>query len=185
MITSLPENFQLAYSAEEISQRVLSLAEEISPWAEQVLERTGEQVLALCVLNGGVHFFSDLVRALNTTVQLQMCRTKAYSSDDQRKITNGVEISIEGIQTQGRHVLIVDDICDTGVTLSKLKNVLAELGAEEVKSSVLVRRKVEDAQFVPDWVGFEYPGEEWFVGYGMDYDGDRYRNISGMYVITK
>jgi hypoxanthine phosphoribosyltransferase len=95
-----------------------------------------------------------------------------------------VKIHSEGLAVKGRVVLVVDDLCDTGRTLEALEKELLERGAREVRSVVLIRRLLNKPTFVPCWVGFEYSGLEWFVGYGMD-DGERWRNLPGVYIIRR
>ena len=65
-----------------------------------------------------------------------------------------------------------------------LSKLLVELGAREVKTAVLIRRVIENPIFMPDWIGFNHKGPEWFVGYGMD-DSNRFSNLSDIYVIQK
>jgi hypothetical protein len=65
-----------------------------------------------------------------------------------------------------------------------LEKALLERGAREVRTVVLIRRLLEKPTFVPCWVGFQYPGPEWFVGYGMD-DNERWRNLPGVHVIKR
>jgi hypoxanthine-guanine phosphoribosyltransferase len=72
-------------------------------------------------------------------------------------------------------VLVIDDICESGKTLSRLTNVFRELGALEVRSAVLIHRAVEGATFIPTWKAFDYLSTEWFVGYGL---GDKEHNAN-------
>ena len=93
-----------------------------------------------------------------------------------------VEITLDGLVVENRNILLVDDICDTGRTLKTLTANLTALGAREVKSAVLLRRETANAVFEPDWFGFHYSGEEYFVGYGLD-DNNRAANLPDVYVI--
>jgi hypoxanthine phosphoribosyltransferase len=136
------------------------------------------------VMRGGVFFFSDLVRQIPTSVEIVPVRTEAYEASVSGVMKDKVKIHSEGLAVKGRVVLVVDDLCDTGRTLEALEKELLERGAREVRSVVLIRRLLNKPTFVPCWVGFEYSGLEWFVGYGMD-DGERWRNLPGVYIIRR
>ena len=90
----------------------------------------------------------------------------------------------EKVAVEGRSVLLVDDVCDSGRTSAELTQRFIKLGAREVRSAVLIKRILPHETFNPDWIGFEYNGPEWFVGYGMD-DCDRWRNLGSIYIIQK
>jgi hypoxanthine phosphoribosyltransferase len=80
-------------------------------------------------------------------------------------------------------ILLLDDICETGGSLLKLQNVFLELGAREVRSAVCIRRTTTGASYHPTWSGFEFPGREWFVGYGMD-DRNYHSTLPDIYTVT-
>ncbi|MCB0324883.1 MAG: hypothetical protein KDD69_14975 [Bdellovibrionales bacterium] len=167
------------YSEEQIARRIRELAVEIEPWARDAAERSGHQVLAVCVLNGALFFFADLLRALRVSMEPACCRASSYTIETNQQAAHGVKISVANVAAAGRAILIVDDICDTGATLAKLQSVFEELGAVEVRSAVVVRRKCASNSFMPSWTAFEYEGDEWFVGYGMDNRGFD-RNLPGI-----
>ena len=93
-------------------------------------------------------------------------------------------IHLDGTNPQGRSVILMDDVCDSGKTLAALKSRLLEVGAVEVRSAVLIKRVLEQPTFEPDYVGFRYSGKEWFVGYGMD-DRSRWRNLGSIFVVDQ
>ena len=178
----LPQNAKLVYSESEIIPRVKGLGEQLTPWAEEVLKRTGEQLLAICVLRGGVFFFADLLRRIAVSIEPAFCRAWSYSSASNQQMGKGVQVSAQNVEVQGRTVLLVDDICDSGATLRKLNTLFSELGAREIRTVVLIRRLVENPEFVPELSAFTYQGAEWFVGYGME-DKNRYSNLTSIYSI--
>ena len=180
----LPANFVLQYSPKQISTRVASLGEEIGRWCTRVWQESHTDVRVIPVLRGGLFFFSDLARQFPCSVEIAPVRTEAYESNTSGVQKSHVSIFSEGLAVKGRVVLIVDDVCDSGRTLEALEKELLQKGAREVRSVVLVRRLLNKPTFVPCWVGFEYKGLEWFVGYGMD-DGQRWRNLPGIYVIKR
>lgn len=181
MNQKLPSNYQLAFNRELIAKRVSAVAASASQWAIQH-SNNGEQVLCICVLRGGALFFSDLIRQISTSVDIGFCRTWSYSIENSQVPDGAMRVSVEDIAAHGRRVLIIDDICDSGKTLKKLKNVFLELGALEVQTAVLIHRIVPTSVFTPSWTAFEYNGNEWFVGYGMA-DGDKYFNLPEVYSI--
>lgn len=179
MTGTIPSHYRLAYNSELIAKRVEQLGKQITAWAA---EDPHDQILAICVLRGAAHFFSDLVRSISISIEPAFCRTWSYSSVVNEQHQSGVRVSVESVMAQGRRILVVDDICDTGATLLKLEKVFTDLGAKEIRSAVLIHRQVENSEFIPTWSGFEYQGTEWFVGYGME-DKNHFTNLSAVYTI--
>lgn len=135
------------------------------------------------VLRGGIFFFADLVREMQCSVDIAPLRASVYEKGKNAVALEIGEVFDAGLEVQGRAVVIVDDVCDSGKTLSILAPRLKAAGASEVKTAVLIQRKLPTLSAKrPDWVGFEYKGPEWFVGYGMD-DADRFRNLPDIYVM--
>jgi hypoxanthine phosphoribosyltransferase len=183
--TALPRNYVLCYSAESIAASVTVLAREISEWAAAVRSITHTDILAVPVLRGGIFFFADLMRQVQGSVEVSPARARAYHSETNELRADGrVDIVLDEAAARGRSVLLVDDICDSGVSLREFTAHLGKLGVREVKSVVLIRRVIEQPTFTPDWIGFNHRGPEWFVGYGMD-DSDRWSNLPDIYVIQK
>lgn len=159
----------------DIKQRVKELAAEISK------NYAGETVTLICILSGASVFFADLVRELNLDVRFEFMSVSSYGagtvSSGEVKILKDVNHPIAG-----KHVIIVEDIIDSGCTLSYLKRVLAQRNPASVKVCTILdkpsRRKVD---FKGDYVGFEIP-DEFVIGYGLDYDG-KYRNLRDVCVL--
>lgn len=184
----LPDYLEIKYTPECIMDRVGALGDEIGVWADGILEKHGVPLLAVCVVRGAVFFYADLLRAIPRSVETAFCRTWSYSSSENAQLDEihgkGIRVDVDAIEAAGRGILIVDDICDTGATLEKLKNVFLELGAVEVKTAVLIHRLIDMPKHSPDWSAFQYSGDEWFVGYGME-DKNRLQNVPGVYIINK
>jgi hypoxanthine phosphoribosyltransferase len=176
----LPDNYQLEYPASVIAERVAQLGNAMTEWAARCTAETGRDVIAVPVLRGGIFFFSDLVRAISASVEIVPLRTAAYR-DNHEQLEN-VSVNGDLSLVRGRHVLLVDEICESGRTFEKLHLVMNEAGAVETRSAVLVLRVSEKQLWRPTWVGFEHPGTAWLVGYGMD-DRDRWRNLPSIYSI--
>lgn len=180
----IPDNFSLIFSAEQIQGRIKELGLEISAWCHGVWRDSHTDVLIVPVLRGGVFFFADLVREISSSIEVAPVRTRGYQSGMNEVQSPEVSIDVSGLAVKGRVVLVVDDVSDSGRTLELLEATLIKAGAREVRTAVLVRRLLHTPSFVPCWVGFQYSGSEWFVGYGMD-DNERWRNLPGVYVIKK
>lgn len=180
----IPAHFSPVFSERDISQRVKALGEEIGIWCRGVWEDSHTDVLAIPVLRGGIFFFSDLVRAIDTSVEIAPVRTEAYEAGTNGAMRSEVLVYAEKLAVKGRVVLVVDDVCDSGRTLEELEKAILARGAREVRTVVLVRRLLDRPTFVPCWVGFQYEGPEWFVGYGMD-DNERWRNLPHVCVIKR
>jgi hypoxanthine phosphoribosyltransferase len=175
----IPPHFTMIFSPEQISLRTEELGRAISPWAVEVSQTTGQDVVAVAVLRGGIFFFADLVRAISTSVEVAPVKTVGYDPKNNKGLDT-VSVIADSLEVKGRHILLVDDICDSGRTFERLVPLLLERGAEEVRSTVLVRKILPHKTFLPDWVGFEFTGDDWLVGFGMD-DKERWRNLPAVY----
>ncbi len=161
---------------EQIAKRVNELALEIdSAYA-------GKEVLLVGVLKGAVMFMADLSRAIQIPVSMDWMAVSSYGSGTQ---SSGVVRILKDLDADvlGRHVLIVEDIIDSGLTLSWLKSNLSARGAASVEVVALLRKpdaaKVEVEVML---VGFDIPNE-FVVGYGLDYD-ERYRTLKDVGVLA-
>ena len=180
----IPANFRLQFSQQQILSRVKELGAEIDEWCKSVWRESRTDVVAIPVLRGGVYFFADLSRHISSSIEIAPVKTSAYDAGTNAAKEVTVDQFADPVQIKGRVVLVVDDVCDSGRTLEQLERSLLERGAREVRTVVLVRRLLPRPTFVPCWVGLEYSGPEWFVGYGMD-DNERYRNLPDVYVIGR
>jgi hypoxanthine phosphoribosyltransferase len=180
----IPAHFSCVYSEREIASRIKALGAEISSWCEGVWRDSHTDVLALPVMRGGIFFFADIARQITTSVEIAPITVKAYEPGANAVKRESLGIDVESLAVKGRVVLIVDDVSDSGRTLEALEKELLARGAREVRTVVLVRRLLDTPSFVPCWVGFQYKGPEWFVGFGMD-DNGRWRNLPGVYVIKR
>ena len=135
----------------------------------------------ICVLKGSVVFMSDLMRAIDLPLGIDFIAVSSYAkgknSTGEVKILKDLDEPL-----QGREIILVEDILDTGLTLNYLVNSFRARGATSVKIAALLnkpdRRKVDVR---PDYVGFDIP-DEFVVGYGLDF-GERYRNLPFIAVV--
>ena len=184
MIQMDESRFRLLYSAEQVTEASKRIGEEVTPWAKKVYEETGKDIIGIPILRGGLFFFADVVRNVRHSVELAPVRTWAYEVGVNAVERAELQIQTDGLQPKGRSLLLFDDVCDSGRTLLELTEKLKASGAAEVRSAVLLKRKQKKDIFDPDWIGFEYSGDEWFVGCGMD-DKDRFRNSPAVHTIIK
>ncbi|MEO9596171.1 hypoxanthine phosphoribosyltransferase [Rhodopirellula bahusiensis] len=134
----------------------------------------GRPITVVAVMTGSLVLFADLIRRLSMPQRVGVIHASSY-----RGGTQAGKLEIDSkmlIDVQNRDVLLVDDIYDTGATLTKLSAAIAEMGASSVSTAVLLK-KLRPKQIgpKPDFVAFEIP-DEFVVGYGLDYL-DMYRNL--------
>ncbi|MGO2004790.1 hypoxanthine phosphoribosyltransferase [Arthrobacter rhombi] len=157
------------YTKEEIQEKITELAARIDA------DYVGRDILVVGVLKGAVMVMADLVRALHSHVNMDWMAVSSYGSGTQ---SSGVVRILKDLDTDllGKHVLIVEDIIDSGLTLSWLKANLNSRGPASVEICTLLR-KPEGAKVEIDvkYVGMEIPNE-FVVGYGLDFD-EKYRNL--------
>jgi hypoxanthine phosphoribosyltransferase len=159
-------------SKEELASRITELAAEIDR------EYAGKDLLLVGVLNGALMVMADLSRALTIHCRMDWMAVSSYGSGSR---SSGVVRILKDLSTDvaGLHVLLVEDIVDTGLTLSYLVTNLRSRGPASLKV-LTVFRKPEAARNPVDiaYVGFDIPNE-FVVGYGLDYDG-LYRNLTSV-----
>ena len=156
-------------SAETVQRRVGELARTLDGF------NWDASPLLVGILKGSFHFLSDLGRAMKTDCEVDFMAASSYggkkSSSGIVQIRKDLDINIEG-----RHVIIVEDIVDTGVTLSHLRELLCTRNPKSLHVvTLLSKRDARSVETPVELVGFEIPNE-FVVGYGLDYD-ERFRNL--------
>ncbi len=159
----------ILFTEEQIQARLAEMAEQIAADYE------GRDILLVGILRGAVQVMSDLARALPCHVEMDWMAISSYGSGTK---SSGVVRLMKDLDTDisGRHVLIVDEIIDTGLTLSWLVNSLSSRSPASVEIATLLRKPEALTMPVePKYVGWDIPNE-FVVGYGLDYN-ERYRNL--------
>lgn len=164
-----PDIESVIISEEQIKERVAELGREISRDYE------GRSVLLVAVLRGAVLFIADLSRAVSVPVELDFMAVSSYGSSTK---SSGVVRILKDLdeQIEGRHVIVVEDILDTGLTLKYLLKNLASRKPASLEIVTLLSK--EGKQRVPiscKYIGFTVP-DAFVVGYGLDF-AERYRNL--------
>ena len=172
MIEILDKEFIPYISSKEISARVKEMGSEI-----QELYKDKEPLL-VSVLNGSFMFTADLIRNIESPLEVTFIRVASYEALK----TTGKVREILGLKENvfGRDILILEDIVDTGNTLEHLLEAFKDLGTKSIKvATFLYKPEAQKKGIKPDFVGFEIPNK-FVVGYGLDYEG-RGRQLKEIY----
>jgi len=160
---------KILYTEDQIRERAKELGQELTE------HYRGEELILVGTLKGAVVWLADLMKCIDLDTQIDFITASSYgastSSSGIVKITKDVELDLEG-----RNVLIVEDIVDSGFTVSKLVEYFKDRKAKSVKVCTLLdkpSRRVAD--IVPDYIGFTVD-DLFIIGYGLDYD-QKYRNL--------
>lgn len=165
----MAEHIRVLLTEEEVDKRIKEIGEQISK------DYAGKQVHLVCVLRGGSFFMCELAKRITVPVSLDFMSVSSYGSDTKSsgvvKIVKDLDDSL-----QDKDVLVVEDIVDSGRTLSYLMEMLRDRGPKSLRLCTLLDkpdRRVIDVNV--DYTGFSIP-DEFVVGYGLDYD-QKYRNL--------
>ncbi len=166
---------QVLISADDIQKRVAELARQLTA------DYAGQPVTLLGVLTGSLMFLADLVRQIDLPSRIGFIQASSYrgktTTPDKLQILPGLMPDV-----RGRQVLLLDDILDTGRTLSRVIELVQELGPKSLRTAVLLRKRGrQELPLEPDYVGFEIPNV-FVVGYGLDYN-DEYRPLPHIAVL--
>ena len=172
IITLHDKQFKPYISADVIQKKIELLAAQIGK------DHPNHRPLFLAILNGSFMFASDLMKAVNIECEISFVKIASYqgtSSTGNVKTLIGLDVNIEG-----REVIIIEDIVDTGKTLSEFLPVLQSYHPKNISiATLLFKPSALKHNVKPKYVGFEVPND-FLVGYGLDYDGLG-RNISSIY----
>jgi len=166
------EKLKQIISEKAIKERVEQIAKEISSTFE------GEVPILVSVLNGSFIFASDLLRALKVDCEIDFIKVSTYSGNKSKgTIDFQKDISAE---ISNRHVIIVEDIIDSGLTVKFIKERFINFEPKSITiATLLMKPDLAKIDFEVNWVGFEIP-PDYVVGYGLDYN-QKFRNLRGIY----
>ena len=152
-----------------ISRRLKQMGQEISKAYQ------GRELVVISIINGAIIFTADLIRQIQIPVQLDCIRVSSYR-DDTAPVQAPEIIGSIRLELKGADVLLIDDILDTGNTLSRVSEIISSMGPASLKTCVLLDKKTRrSVEFEADFVGFKIP-DEFVVGYGLDF-AERYRQL--------
>ncbi len=159
------EDLKVLFSEDQLQKRIKELADEMNSFYN------GEEVIAICVLKGAVMFATDLVKHLNMPLKMEFIRLSSYGTgfNTSGKV-NAVDISLPDLN--GKNVLIIEDIVDTGLTAKFLMDFMhTNFHTKTTKFCSLLDKKISRrTEIEPDYFGFEID-DKFVVGYGLDYEG--------------
>ncbi len=165
----MSENIKVLLPEEELAKRIAELGAQISA------DYAGEEIMMVCILKGAAFFACELAKRITVPVMVDFMATSSYGSGT---VSTG-EVIIKkdlDISVEGKNVLVVEDIIDSGHTLHFLTELFSGRHAKSIKlCSMLDKPERREVDVVMDYVGFTIP-DEFVVGYGLDYD-QRYRNL--------
>jgi len=157
-------------SAQQLQVRVRELGRQIT----LDYQDKGE-ITVVAIINGAIVFAADLIRQIDLPLRLDCMRVSSYR-DDTRPTSLPEIIDHLRLDIKGRHVLLIDDIMDTGRTTENVSKVLEGMGTASLKICVLLEKKGRrEVSTTPDYVGFQIP-DDFVVGYGLDF-AENYRNL--------
>lgn len=164
------------FTTQTIQNRVTELAKEISTDYE------GKEIIAVGMLKGAFMFFSDIVKLIQVPMNVDFLVVSSYIKT---RTTGEVKIHADIREDiKDKHVIIFEDIVDTGLTLKYIKDVLLSRKPASLKVCAFLDKKTHrHVSLKPDYVGYEIP-DEYVVGYGLDYD-NKYRNLPYIAVFKK
>ncbi|MBI1933595.1 MAG: hypoxanthine phosphoribosyltransferase [Ignavibacteriales bacterium] len=171
------EKFVTLISEEKIQNRIKELGEQISK------EYQGKLPILIGVLNGSFIFLSDLVKKIDIHIEIDFFKLSSYGD---AKISSGEVKLIKELNADinERHILIVEDIVDTGLSIQFIKNILKNYKPASVKIvSLLVKPESLKNKMKIDYIGFEIPNK-FVIGYGLDY-AQKYRNLNSIFALSE
>ncbi|MCB1143884.1 MAG: hypoxanthine phosphoribosyltransferase [Leptospiraceae bacterium] len=167
---------KILYSSEEIQSKVSELAKEISN------DFRDKDVVLLGVLKGCLHFVSDIARKLDIQVSLEFIKSSSYG--DSMTSSGNVTLSFDiPASLRNKHIIILEDIIDTGLTLNKIYSEVSLKNPESISvCALLVKKDKHEFSHSIRYKGFEVD-DSFIVGYGLDYN-EKYRNFSDLRILS-
>ncbi|MFZ9027871.1 MAG: hypoxanthine phosphoribosyltransferase [Crocinitomicaceae bacterium] len=176
MIQILDKTFEIFISRQEIEERVKELGATINKQFE------GKDVVFISVLNGSFMFSSDLLKSIDLECEISFVKMKSYEGTSSTGKVH--ELIGLGQNLEGKQVVILEDIIDSGLTIDKIMTLMEEQNPENVTvCTLLYKPDAFEGKHQPDLVGFTIPNA-FVVGYGLDYD-EKGRNLDAIYQIKE
>ncbi len=168
------KKIKVLISSSKIKNKVNKIAQQINK------DFKNKKLVVVSVLSGSVIFCSDLIRKLNVDFEIDFIRVASYKG---KKSSGKIKFLCDVVEDiKDKDILLIEDICDSGRTLSYVKDLFMKRKANSVKICTFINKKVEKyKQIKIDYFGFEIK-DEFVVGYGLDYDG-KYRGLPYIGVI--
>lgn len=173
------ETFRIYLDADTIARRVAEIGRAISE------EYDGQRPILIGVLNGAYMFLADLMRQVTIDCEVDFLKLSSYGAE---KVSSGTVTELKKIdaQIEGRHVIVVEDIVDTGLSMQFITDLMREAKPASVKTATLLHKKAAtnpDLNLTLDYVGFEIDNL-FVIGYGLDF-GQLARNLPAIYILDE
>lgn len=166
---------EVLFTPEQIASRVRQMGEAITRDYTPRVE-AGQSVVMMCVLRGAAIFMADLARAVDLPLEMDYMAVSSYGAAAKSSGIVRISKDLSG-DIQGKHLIIVEDIIDSGLTLSYLRRTLASREPLSIEVAAMLRKDVpREANVECKYLGFDCP-DAFVVGYGLDF-AERYRNLS-------
>ena len=177
-----PDIEKILFSEDEIAARVKQMGQQISQDYRELVDEK-QPLIVVGILRGASIFFADIVRKIDVPLEFDFISMSSYgnssTSSGQLTFIKDLEVNI-----RNRHLLIIEDIIDSGFSMNALEKILKERGATSIKLCALISKPSRRVVEVPiDYCGFDSP-DEFLVGFGLDY-AQRYRNLPFVGVLKK
>lgn len=170
-------HLQVLISQEQIQEQITQIAARLDQ------EYTGKQLCIVMVMKGAICLVADLIRKLHLPCEIEFVKASSYG---QRGSSRG-ELYLKGLEDiviENKHILVVDDIFDSGETLSQIVSIFLKRQPASLKSLVLLNKNVDrSVAYKPDYVLFDIDNH-FVVGYGLDYK-ELYRGLDGVYLLKE
>ena len=173
----IPDDFSVLITEEQINNRLKELGKQIS------VDFKDKKPILIGVLNGGFIFLADLIRYIDIDLEIDFIRISSYG--DQKTTTGHVKVLKPlSADISGRHVIIIEDIVDSGLSVKFLNNMMLAFNPAQLKFGTLLHKPAKTvANIKMDYVGFEID-DRYVVGYGLD-DQQFKRNLRDIYVVSE
>lgn len=171
----MTDKIDVVYTEDEIDKRIADLGAQITR------DYKGKEITMVCILKGAASFACELAKRIDLPMEMEYMRCSSYGNETESSGVVKIDLDLDH-PIRGKHILVVEDIIDTGRTMSYLLDILKDRGPADVKLCSLLDkpdRRVVDVTI--DYTGFVIP-DEFIVGYGLDY-AQKYRNLPYIGVI--
>lgn len=166
---------EILFSEQDIANRVAEIGAQITQDYAGVIAHDGRGIVLISVLRGAAIFMADLARKIELPIEMDYMAISSYGNGAK---SSGVVRILKDLssQVEGRHIVVAEDILDSGLTLKYLMKNLSSRNPASIEVATLLRKKtLQQAKIDCKYVGFECP-DQFIVGYGLDY-AERYRNL--------
>lgn len=164
-------------SSDDLKTRIRELGQQLTK------DYNNKDLVCICILKGAFMFAADLIKHIDLPLSMEFMSVSSYGDETTSSGTVKILLDLKK-DIANKHVVIIEDIVDTGLTMKYLINLLTQRNPSSIKVCTLLEKK-NHANVVPlDYIGFTIPREAFVIGYGLDY-AEKYRNLDHIGIIRK